>query len=210
VRTLLAITGALLATGLIAALALSGHTPGEGSLVRFEPAGIMGKFPEHVSQIELRVDGLTYMFKRDAANQWLNANQPNAPVQEAINQHIAAALRFLEVTTPSRVINRSQYSQALFTQIGLAPERYRVTLFAPGTSARIIEFGDLNPLKTAQYVRVLGDDRLYLMPLHFGSQWEAIAAAAGKTGQSSFVLTKPSESASHAGKPAASDLASPH
>ncbi len=204
-RALLAIAGVLLGTALIAALALSGHVPGEGGLVRFTPAGIIEKLPSRANQIELRAHGAIFRLTRTASKHWVDADRPDASGQEVLNRRVAAALRFLEVTAPSRVIDKAQYGTAALAQFGLAPERYRVTLFVDGKAACTIDFGSLNPSKTSQYVRVVGRDKLYLTPLHLGRQWEAVEASAAQAAAPSSASPEPGregQPASRAGQPA--------
>jgi hypothetical protein len=182
--------GALLAAGVIVALALSGRTPGQESLARFEPAGIVQKLPARATAIEFRAGERAFMLTRSASNQWQDAKRPGVLPNGDLNRRVATALHFLEVTAPARVLDEAQYGAGALAQFGLAPERYRVTLFIEGKAACTIEFGGLNPSGTGQYVRVLGREKLYLMPPYFGRQWEEVALlAAAAAGQPPVAAT---------------------
>lgn len=181
-RALVAIAGLLIAAALIAVLAFTGQWPGEEKHVRFQPAGIVAKLPSRASQIKLRAGGVTFRLTRIAANRWQDAARPGAPGQEILSRQVAAGLHFLAVTAPSRVIDQAPEATGL-AEFGLAPEHYRVTLLVGGQAVCAIAFGGLNPAQTAQYVRVIGRPKVYLMPLHLGRQWEAVAASAARTTQ---------------------------
>ncbi len=168
----------MLATALIVALALSGHPPGGGGLIRFEPTSILDDIPSHADGIELVTRGVTLRLRRSTSNHWIYEARSDAPTPDVVNQRVATALHFLQVSGPSRTIDLSESSSASLAQFGLAPARCSVSLFVDGKPVSVLEFGGLNPPKTAQYMRVLGRNKLYLMPLHVGAQWEAVAAAA--------------------------------
>ncbi|GEM_PF-3168655 len=179
-RKLLAGVGALTGAAIIALLALSDNESRDtGVLVRFEPAGLVQRISSRADEIEIYIGQNVLRLNRAAPGRWLDAERRGVAKADVLSQHVANGLHFLEVTAPSRVIDGSRSSQSALSNFGLAPPRYKVVAKAHGERIASVEFGNLNPSGTAQYVRVVGQNSVYLMPLHLGGEWEAVAAALG-------------------------------
>jgi hypothetical protein len=85
------------------------------------------------------------------------------------------ALHFMHVSQPTRILDPSDYEGANFAEFGLDPPAYLVSLEQPDRSAIIADFGTLNPSGTSQYLRLVGQPTVYLMPRHVGTEWEVTA-----------------------------------
>jgi len=164
----------LLALALLVAMAVGGGVPGLRGYARFEASGLMREALERIDRVELAREGHRWVFARDAAGGWVAADGERAPIAPDLAAHLEAAIRFLRVSAPIRVMHPEEYRGALPEEFGLEPPRYTVAVFSRGAAAFSAAFGNLNPMQTAQYVRVEGRGELYLMPRHVGREWEAV------------------------------------
>jgi hypothetical protein len=172
------IAGLLTAGAMVAfivGLALTGSMPGAQNMRRFEPRGIVAAPPAEIDRIEIRQGQGRLAFVRLAAGSWaFDAPEPTE-VPGGLGSHLDAALRFLHVSTPARILGPDEYRGASFADFGLDPPPCIVSLSAGGKSLAVADFGALNPAQTSQYVRLLGQPTLYLMPRHVGAEWQLAA-----------------------------------
>ena len=174
-----ALTGALLASALLVALAVTGSAPQLRSFVPFEPAGVMARLPEAITRIELREGQQTLVFTRADADRWRTGD---AALSASAAEHVARALRFLHVAKPVATLTGDAFEPAALAEMGLAPPRSEVAVFAGDRPALAVRFGGLNPSGTGQYARIEGQSGLYLLPLHVGREWQLLTrAAAGRS-----------------------------
>jgi Domain of unknown function (DUF4340) len=166
------IAGALMAA-LLTALALSGRSPGLPEL-HFDPNGIVAAQPSAINAVEIRTGPERIGFRRVGASTW-SFDQSNAPVPAELASHLEMALHFMHVSEPTRSIEPSEYAGASFVDFGLDPPAYLVLMELPDRSVTVADFGTLNPSGTSQYLRLVGQPTLYLMPRHVGTEWEVAA-----------------------------------
>ena len=81
----------------------------------------------------------------------------------------------MHVSEPSSDLEPADYAGARFTDFGLDPPAYLVSLEKADRSVVVADFGTLNAASTSQYVRLVGQPTLYLMPRHVGAEWELTA-----------------------------------
>ena len=81
----------------------------------------------------------------------------------------------MHVSEPTRTLEPTDYAGARFTDFGLDPPAYLVSLEKADRSVVVADFGTLNAASTSQYVRLVGQPTLYLMPRHVGAEWELTA-----------------------------------
>jgi len=159
---------------LIAALALTGKPPGSHDLRHFEANGIIAAQTLHISWVEIRMGNDRIEFRRKEMGSWArDASADELPGELA--SHLDAALRFMHVSTPARTLDPSDYQGASFADFGLDPPAYLVSLGINDGSRLIADFGTLNPAGTSQYVRLVGQSTLYLIPRHVGAEWQLTA-----------------------------------
>jgi hypothetical protein len=164
--------GATLAAAIITALALHGQRP-DGSLVRFEPAGVMRSIaPDTVTEIAIARGARRWRFERAGARAWTAVAGP--PVSESLTRDLDRGLRFLHASAPQRVLGADEVGGAALAEFGLAPPRYAVSVRAAGLPPFEIEFGGSNPQGLAQYARVLGRPDVVLLPSFVGASWESV------------------------------------
>jgi hypothetical protein len=173
-RNVAVLAASALMVALLAALALSGRSPGLPEL-HFEPHGIVDVPPSAVTAVEIRTGRERIGFRRTQGDAWTfdRSNAPTVPPELA--SHLEMALHFMRVSQPTRSLDRSEYEGANFADFGLDPPTYLVSLQQHDRSVIVADFGSLNPAGTSQYVRVVGVPTVHLMPRHVGTEWEVTA-----------------------------------
>jgi hypothetical protein len=166
---------ALLAAGVIVALAVYGHRP-DPSLARFEAGGIMlAVQPDAVTEVVVSQAERRWRFERTSAKGW--AAPPGPPPGASVGAHLDSGLRFLHVSAPQRVLQREEVAGIPPSEFGLAPPRFSVSVRSPAAAPFDIEFGARNPQGLAQYARIAGRAEILLLPSFVGEQWEAVMNA---------------------------------
>jgi hypothetical protein len=165
--------GALM-VALIAALALIGRPPGLPEL-HFEARGIVQGQPSAIDRVEIRTDRDSVAFRRTQSGSWIFDRLDGSSVPSELASHLDNALQFMHVSEPTRTLEPGEYAGARFTEFGLDPPAYLVSLEKADRSVVVADFGTLNPASTSQYVRLVGQPTLYLMPRHLGAEWELTA-----------------------------------
>ena len=169
---------ALLAVGVLAAMAVSGRLPENRQLVRFVPAGVMPEAPADIDQVELRAGPALRAFVR-APGGW-RAATGDRPLPASLATSLDDSIKFMHVSAPVRVMERAEWAPAGLREFGLDPPRYSATLYRAGRAVIRADFGAPNPQKVLQYVRLEGREQLYLMPRFIGEEWEKALRAAGE------------------------------
>jgi Domain of unknown function (DUF4340) len=158
---------------LLAALALSGRSSGLPPL-SFSPQGIVATAPSTVTGAEIRTGAERIGFRRTKDGAW-NFERSNTPIPKELASHLDLALHFMHVSEPARSLDPSDYQTTNFTEFGLDPPAYLVSLEQADGSVIVADFGTLNPSGTSQYLRLVGLPTVYLMPRHVGTEWEVAA-----------------------------------
>jgi hypothetical protein len=172
-RYVVATIGALM-IGLIAGLALTGIRPGLPKL-HFEGHGIIATPPSAIVRAEIRIGAEHLGFIRSKWAPWAFDRPGATEVPGELASHLETALQFMHVSEPFRTLDQNEYQGASFADFGLDPPAYLISL-APDDHAPIVaDFGALNPANTSQYVRLVGQSRLYLLPRHVGGEWQLTA-----------------------------------
>src|SRR6185437_15918139 len=138
---------------------------------RFEPRGIVAALPSQIDRVEIRQGDARLAFRRLAGGAWAFDGPAGSPVPGELGAHLDAALRFLHVAAPARILDPEEYRGRSFADFGLEPPACVVSLGAGDSALATADFGALNPSQTSQYVRLLGQPTLYLMPRHVGAEW---------------------------------------
>jgi hypothetical protein len=171
--------GSGLMIALLAALAVSGRSPGLPE-VKFTPQGIVAATSPAITAAEIRTGGERIGFRRATGGAW-SFERSNTPVPKELASHLDMALQFMHVSEPTRSLGPGEYEAASFVEFGLDPPAYIVSLEQPDRSEIVADFGTLNPSGTAQYLRLVGQPNVYLMPRHVGTEWEVTADMARRT-----------------------------
>jgi hypothetical protein len=173
-RSYAALAAGALMVALIAALALIGPPPGLPKL-HFEARGIVQEQPAAIDRVEIRTGRDSVAFRRVRSGSWIFDRPEGSNVPSELASHLDNALQFMHVSEPARSLEPADYAGARFTEFGLDPPRYVISLEKADRSVAVADFGTLNPASTSQYVRLVGQPTLYLMPRHVGAEWELTA-----------------------------------
>ena len=159
---------------LIGGLALTGTRPGLPPL-QFERHGIISTPPSAIAAAEIRMGDNHVAFGRSKTGSWAFAPPNGAEIPGDLGSHLDAALQFMHVSELTRILDPNDYQGVSFTEFGLDPPAFLVSLSEPNHPTILADFGALNPTSTSQYVRIVGQSRLYLMPRHVGGEWQLTA-----------------------------------
>jgi hypothetical protein len=160
---------------LMLGLALTGKRIGLPEIGHVEGQGILAAGPSDIRRIEIRHGKERIALRRREGEGWTfdRADPVDAPGELA--SHLETALRFMHVATPARILDPEDYRGTELAEFGLDPPAFVVTLDVAGRPASIADFGALNPAQTSQYVRLVGQPKLYLLPRHVGAEWQLSA-----------------------------------
>jgi hypothetical protein len=174
-----ALAGAMMA--LLAVLALTGKPPGGEMLERFEPRGVVAAPPPAILRVEMRWGKERLSLSRAPAGGW-DFDGPEAGIaSKALAQHLETALRFMNVSAPTRTLAPDEWREADIADFGLDPPGFAVMLGLADKSVVTADFGALNPAQTAQYARLAGQSVLYMLPRHVGAEWQLAADLAERS-----------------------------
>jgi hypothetical protein len=173
-RTHAVLAAAVLTVGLIGGLAFTGKPPGL-PVLGFKPSGIVSQPPQNIVRAEMRTGKDRIVWRRNQAGSWAFDRAGAGQVSSDLVAHLEAALNFMHVSAPTRVLEPSEYDARSLADFGLDPPAYLVALGAADRSVTIADFGTSNPSATAQYLRLGGGRQLYLMPRYVGAEWQLTA-----------------------------------
>jgi len=174
-RNYAALGAGALMVALMGALALTGRSPSMLPPIHFEAHGIVPAEPATVVRAEIRTGRDRVAFRRTPSGKWTFDRPDGSGVPTELASHLDNALQFMHVSEPARTLDPNEYAGARFADFGLDPPAYLVSLEKADGSVIVADFGTLNPTSTSQYLRLVGQPRLYLMPRHVGAEWELTA-----------------------------------
>lgn len=166
------ITGAVVMIGLIGAISMTGRWPTGAPLERPEVKGILAVSADQVARVQLSVGEKDLILQHRPAGGWLvNGGE----TEQAVSEHVDAALRMLHVSHPTRILRPGDYTAAQVADFGLDPPRMLVSIAANDGKIRNVAFGESTPAQNAQYVHVIGQPNLYLLSRYVGVEWQLAA-----------------------------------
>jgi hypothetical protein len=168
-RTPLAVTVLLV---LLLALVFSGQWPELHRKLSSSPNGLLAIAPSEIERIGIRsgTDGIAL---RRRPSGWTIDGMDGAAPAELVT-HVDAALKFLNVSEPSREIPASELAAESFAAFGLDPPTEVAVLETRSAVAATVNFGTTNPAGTSHYVRLGGTPAVYLMPRHVTEEWHLV------------------------------------
>lgn len=175
-KTVAWIAAVVVAGGALVALASRGEASGTG-LARFEAAGAMLRLaPDQATAVEVRSAERRWRFVRTNSGGWVAAagSQPGAV---DLAKEVEAGLRFLHVSAPQRVLDRDEVRGLDLAEMGLAPPRLIVTVFAGDGQPFTVSLGGPNPQGFAQYAHVEGSEEVLLLNRYTGEAWARAVGA---------------------------------
>jgi hypothetical protein len=164
--------------GLLVAMIASGHLRESKQFVKFVPAGVMPEVPAEIDRVEMRGSGGRWEFIRGPDGWRMSPDGRALPASLAT--HLDDSIKFMHVSAPVRVMERTEWEPVGLREFGLDPPGYTATLYRRGTEVLGAEFGHPNPQNVLQYMKLEGRDQLYLMSRFVGEEWErALHEASG-------------------------------
>lgn len=167
-RRVLALLGALLALGVLAAMVVSGQLPESKQFVKFTPAGVMSEQPAEIDGVEVRTAAGRWRFVR-AADGWRDGARP---LPSGLAAHLDASIKFMHVSAPVRVMEPAEWVPIGLREFGLDPPGFVATLYRGETRVLEAAFGAPNPQQVLQYMKLVGHEQVYLMSRFIGAEWE--------------------------------------
>ncbi|WGS18504.1 MULTISPECIES: DUF4340 domain-containing protein [unclassified Bradyrhizobium] len=165
-------TAAAVLIGLLLVLVASGQWPGLRSKPPFTPKGLVAIAPGQIERIEIRAGADGVALRRHSDGWAIDGADATATAELA--SHVDTALKFVNVSEPSREIPAAELAADSFAAFGLDPPDQVVVLETHAGRAATLNFGMPNPAGTSHYVRLGGAPTVYLMPRHVTEEWRLV------------------------------------
>lgn len=161
---------AAVVVGYLAVMVISGAQPTQRQFVAFEAKGLLKNLPEQIDRIELaRADQHVWLIRQDEGR-WIRPDRTE--VDEATARQISKAVLMMHNSGPVREIPAGEISRYDPATFGLDAPRLTARFYASGADPVLsVQFGGRNPDDFLQYMRIDGDDHLYLMSRFIGEAW---------------------------------------
>ena len=166
---------ALLGIAYLVAMIVHGAQPVQRQLVKFEASGLLRMAPQSAERVTLSRAGREMVFIRTKGENW--SREDGAARSQAAPTHIETGLKMLHNSGPVREIEPHEMIGIDIGPFLLEDPAIRVEV-AGGGELFTGRFGALNPEGFLQYMRVDGDQRIYLMSRFIGAEWISAFEAA--------------------------------
>jgi hypothetical protein len=171
-RRLFLLGAVALALAFLAVMAATGMQPVQRQLVKFEAEGVLRVAPEEVRGVTLSRGGRSVAFTRTSRQGWARAD--GGALAQAARTRIDTAVKMLHRSGPTREIAPHELVGADARSFGLDEPGLVAAVFgAIGNHVLTARFGGHNPEGFLQYMRLDGDERLYLMSRFVGAEFLA-------------------------------------
>jgi acylphosphatase len=158
--------------GCLLVLVMSGKWPELASKLPFTPKGLVAIAPGRIERIEIRSGAESVALRRQAGGWAIEGVDGAAPAELA--SHVNTALKFANVSEPTREIPGAELAADSFAAFGLDPPEEVVVLETDAGLAATLNFGTSNPAGTSHYMRLSGAPTIYLMPRHVSEEWRLV------------------------------------
>ncbi len=158
--------------GCLLVLVISGEWPELRKKLPFAPKGLVATAPAYVERIEIRGDAESVALRRQAGG-WAIEGSDSAASAEFVS-HVDTALKFANVSEPTREIPPAELAADSFAAFGLDPPKQVVVLETHAAPTATLNFGTANPAGTSHYVRLSGAPTVYLMPRYVSEEWHLV------------------------------------
>jgi hypothetical protein len=153
-------------------LVISGEWPELRKTLPFTPKGLVATLPEQIERIEIRGGAASVGLRRLPGGWVIDGVDGAAPAELA--SHVDTALKFANVSEPTREIPAAELAADSFAAFGLDPPREVAVLGSHAGFVATLNFGAPNPAGTSHYVRLGGAPTVYLMPRHVAEEWRLV------------------------------------
>lgn len=158
---------ALLAIAYLVVMVVLGAQPAQRQLVKFEASGVLRMAPQSVLRVTLGRAGRQVVFVRAKGGNW--SLEDGAALGQAVPMQIETGLKMLHNSGPVREIEPHELIGIDTRPFLLEDPAIRVEV-AGGGELFAARFGALNPEGFLQYMRLDGDQRIYLMSRFIGAE----------------------------------------
>src|SRR5262249_16628873 len=150
-RRVLDLVSGALAIGFLIVMILSGHVRESGQFVRFVAAGVLAETPTDVDRVELTTGDRRWVFTRSAEGWRLGPDSRTVP--RSLATHLDDSVKFMHVSAPIRVLQRTEWAEHGLHEFGLDRPTYVAALYSGPRRLLAAGFGSPNPQKVLQYMR---------------------------------------------------------
>jgi hypothetical protein len=158
--------------GCLLVLVISGEWPELRKKLPFTPRGLVAVAPGQIERIEIRNAAASVALRHQSGG-WAIDGADGAATAE-LSSHVDMALKFANVSEPTREIAGPELAADSFAAFGLDPPDEVVVLETQAGLAATLNFGTSNPAGTSHYVRLSGAPTVYLMPRHVSEEWRLV------------------------------------
>jgi len=165
------LTALLAALGFVYLLvmALAGGPMQQAQFVAFEAEGVLAAEPTAVQALTLRIGAQALALQR-AAEGW---NVEGKPLPPALLPRVNLAVKFLHTAKPVRVLEGADLHDLDAAALGFDEQALSVSVQIDRAEITL-SFGKPTPEGSLQYLRVDGQDKVYLMSRFVGEEWAAV------------------------------------
>ncbi|HSC28720.1 MAG TPA: hypothetical protein VLD67_15695, partial [Vicinamibacterales bacterium] len=164
---------AALALAYLVIMLMTGALPERRQLVQSETDGVLRLAPESVTRVTVAADGSSTAFVRQT-NGWTSAGG-GAPIEAPLAETLERAVKFMHTANPVRVLDPEELAGTGPAEFGLDRPRLSIILEDANGVVLDADFGAFNTDGLLQYMRLRGQDDLYLMSGFVGREWQAVA-----------------------------------
>jgi len=158
---------AVLGIAYLVVMVVLGAQPVQRQLVKFEASGVMAIAPQSAERVTLSRADRQVVFVRAKDDIW--TREDGAALGETAQTHIETGLRMLHNSGPVRKIEPDELI-GIDARPFLLEDPAVIVSVAGGGQSLTARFGGLNPEGFLQYMRLDGDQRVYLMSRFIGAE----------------------------------------
>ena len=158
------------ALGYLAAMVVTGAMPTQRQFVAFEAKGVLKIAPERIRRVDIERGAERLVLVRTGEKTW--ATPEGTDIGADAGGHVSMAVQMMHTSGPSREIASGELVGIDAAAFELDPPRIVARLYdGKGRVIVTARFGGANADGFFQYMRLEGDDRLYLMSRFVGAEW---------------------------------------
>ena len=163
---------AVLAVIYLGVMALGGEQMQQAQFVKFEAKGLLAEDPAVVKSVVLRRGEASVTLLRGAQG-W---TREGVVVAATLQPRVDLAVKFLHTAGPVRRIEAAAMGDTTQGELGFDASALTVTAQLDTTRVFTFTLGARTPEGSLQYLRVAGEEAVYLMSGFVGEEWEALWA----------------------------------
>jgi hypothetical protein len=169
-RSIIIVVVAMAALTYLVAMVLTGMQPVQRQLASFEAKGILKVPPERIRRVELSRGGDWITVVRTGEKTW--SLPGGSEISADASRRVGVAVQMMHTSGPARLIASKELAGVDLAGFELDPPRIVAKLYEAGESPILtVRFGGHNPDGFLQYMRMEGDNDVYLISRFVGEEW---------------------------------------